>query len=115
MGPGGVGSSFNTGINQVNQSAVRSGNGIVEITFTPDTQPPTIICSGNITQYNDPGVCGAIVNYPPSTVNDSCPGATSVCSLPSGLFFPVGATTVTCRATDAAGNISAHCSFTVTV
>ncbi|MFE4706809.1 HYR domain-containing protein, partial [Peribacillus simplex] len=69
----------------------------------------------NITQDNDPGVCGAIVNYPPPTVNDNCPGATSFCFPPSGSFFPVGTTMVACRAVDAAGNISARCSFTVTV
>src|SRR5262249_38763837 len=38
---------------------------------------------------------------------------TYVCSPPSGSSFPVGATTVTCTATDAAGN-SASCSFTIT-
>jgi hypothetical protein len=37
-----------------------------------------------------------------------------VCNPPSGSVFPVGTTTVTCTATDAAGNI-ASCSFNVTV
>src|SRR5678815_3263159 len=48
------------------------------------------------------------------TTNDNCPGTTVVCAPPSGSCFPVGVTTVTCTATDQAGN-TATCSFTVTV
>ncbi|MBI1761347.1 MAG: HYR domain-containing protein [Acidobacteria bacterium] len=53
---------------------------------------------------------GAVVNYPaPTTTN-----ATGVvCNPPSGSSFPLGVTTVTCTASNAAGNAS--CSFTVTV
>lgn len=79
-----------------------------------DTEPPTITCPANITQGNDPGQCGAVVNYPPPSVSDNCPGVMFLCSPPSGSFFPVGMTTVTCTAIDAAGNTST-CSFTVTV
>ncbi|MFE5426107.1 HYR domain-containing protein [Peribacillus simplex] len=75
---------------------------------------PSISCPGNITQDNDPGVCGAIVNYPPPTVSTSCPGVTFSCSPASGSLFPVGETTVTCTATDICGG-TAECSFTVTV
>ncbi|MFY9609295.1 MAG: HYR domain-containing protein, partial [Blastocatellia bacterium] len=39
-----------------------------------DTQPPTITCPANITVSNDPNQCGAVVNYPPPTVSDNCPG-----------------------------------------
>src|SRR5207244_1727432 len=45
---------------------------------------------------------------------DNCPGVTVACAPPSGSTFPTGTTTVTCTATDAAGNTSA-CSFNVTV
>lgn len=79
-----------------------------------DTQPPTITCPANVTVGNDPGQCRAVVNYPPPTANDNCPGVTAECSPASGSFFPVGTTTVTCTATDAPGN-TATCSFTVTV
>ncbi|PGZ75634.1 HYR domain-containing protein [Bacillus sp. AFS029637] len=75
---------------------------------------PSISCPGNITQDNDPGVCGAIVNYPPPTVSTSCPGVTFSCSPASGSLFPVGETTVTCTATDICGG-TGECSFTVTV
>jgi hypothetical protein len=53
-----------------------------------------------------------VVNYPPPTVMDNCAGATAVCSPPSGSTFSVGTTTVTCTATDGAGN-TASCMFTI--
>ncbi|WP_318618939.1 HYR domain-containing protein [Priestia megaterium] len=47
-------------------------------------------------------------------VSDNRPGVTTSCSPPSGSFFPIGTTPVTCTATDAVGN-TATCSFTITV
>ncbi|WP_353750715.1 HYR domain-containing protein [Peribacillus frigoritolerans] len=113
-----TGTFFPVGTTTVTCTATDAAGNTTTCSFTVtvnDTEPPTIICPGNITQGNDPGVCGAIVNYPPPTVNDNCPGATSVCSPPSGSLFPVGTTMVSCTATDAAGNTSAPCSFRVTV
>lgn len=79
-----------------------------------DVQPPVITCPANITQANDPGQCGAIVNYT-ITASDNCTSSVTVTVQPaSGTFFAVGVTTVNARATDAAGN-TATCSFTVTV
>jgi hypothetical protein len=46
--------------------------------------------------------------------NASAPGLLTSCDYPSGSIFPIGVTTVTCSATDAAGNSSSD-SFTVTV
>jgi hypothetical protein len=67
----------------------------------------TISCPSNVIVGNDPGQCGAIVNYPdPNAI--SC--GTVTCSPASGSFFPVGTTTVNC--TTQAGP---SCSFTVTV
>jgi hypothetical protein len=54
------------------------------------------------------------VTYAAPTASDNCGAATTSCVPASGSTFPVGATTVTCTATDAAGN-SATCTFTVTV
>jgi hypothetical protein len=80
-----------------------------------DAQPPAITCPANITVSNDPDQCGAIVNYPNATATDNCPGVgTPVCTPPTGSFFPVGSTTVTCTVSDAAGN-TASCSFSITV
>jgi len=91
---------------------------IVSCSFTvtvQDKQNPTLTCPSNQVQCNDPNQCGAVVNYPAPTVNDNCPGGSSTCSPPSGSFFPVGTTTVTCNGMDAAGNPAPPCSFTVTV
>lgn len=58
---------------------------------------------------------GKIVNYPAPTVTDAVTdGITAVCNPPSGDFFNVGATTVTCTAEDDAGNVAQKI-FTVTV
>ncbi len=54
------------------------------------------------------------VNYPAPTASDNCPGVSTNCSPASGSSFPLGTTTVTCTATDVA-NLTANCSFTVTV
>ncbi|HJS55278.1 MAG TPA: CHRD domain-containing protein [Chitinophagaceae bacterium] len=79
-----------------------------------DVQPPVITCPANITMVNDPGQCGAVVNYT-VTASDNCTSSVTVTVQPaSGSFFAVGVTTVNAKATDAAGN-TATCSFTVTV
>ena len=78
-----------------------------------DVQPPVITCPANITQSNDPGQCGAIVNYT-VTATDNCTSVTVAVQPVSGSFFPVGVTTVKATATDGSGN-TATCSFTVTV
>jgi hypothetical protein len=49
-----------------------------------------------------------------ATCSDNCGDCTVACVPPSGSFFPVGDTTVTCTATDTAGN-TGTCTFTVTV
>jgi len=52
------------------------------------------------------------VNYALPQVSDNCPGASVACVPPSGSVFALGTTSVTCTATDAAGN-TATCSFPV--
>lgn len=79
----------------------------------PDITPPSISCPGNITT-NTPNA-SAIVNYPAPGVSDNCAGAITVVSTPpSGSDFPRGTNTVTCVATDVAGN-SNTCTFAVIV
>ena len=106
------GSFFPVGLTTV--TATASGGGLCTFTVrVNDVQPPTITCPANISVGNSPGQCGATVNFTP-TATDNCPGVT-VTSVPaSGSLFPIGTTTVTSTATDAAGN-TATCSFTVTV
>ena len=90
-------------------------------TFTvtvQDTQPPSITCPPNQTAITNQNACPSpgcqIVNFPPPTASDNCPGVVVVCNPPAGSCFPIGTTTVTCTATDSSGNTST-CSFTVTV
>jgi hypothetical protein len=70
----------------------------------------------NIVKSNDAGQCGAVVTYNTPTATDNCPGVTvaQTSGLASGSLFPVGVTTNTFVATDAAGNTTTY-SFTVTV
>ena len=73
-----------------------------------ELQPDCILtCPDNISTSNDPGECGAIVTY------DDASGAgcgTVTCDHPSGSFFDVGTTTVTCTS-----SVGPTCSFTITV
>ncbi|MBR9920910.1 MAG: HYR domain-containing protein [Bacteroidetes bacterium] len=80
-----------------------------------DNEDPMLMCPGNITVNNDPGMCDALVNYM-VTFSDNCPGATlmQTAGLPSGVDFPIGITTNTYEAMDASGN-TASCSFDITV
>ena len=67
----------------------------------------SLCCPANIIVENDTDKCGAVVNYK----TPSGPGCgTFTCDHPSGSFFPVGDTIVTC--TSSAGPA---CSFKVTV
>ena len=63
------------------------------------------VCPAPITVCNDPGECGAVVTYP----TGGC-GTTPTCTPPSGSFFPLGITTVTCGPVGAPEG-----TFTVTV
>ncbi len=81
-----------------------------------DAQAPSITCPANITANNTVGTCGAVVNYAAPVGTDNCSGVTSsrTVGLASGASFPIGTTTVTYQATDAAG-LTATCSFTVAI
>ncbi|MCB0668628.1 MAG: HYR domain-containing protein, partial [Saprospiraceae bacterium] len=80
-----------------------------------DNTPPVLTCPANIMVNNTTGMCGASVTYTAPSASDNCTSSlTVVCSPPSGSFFPVGTTTVTCTSLDAAGNMG-MCTFTVTV
>jgi len=111
------GSFFPKGTTTV--TCMETGGATCSFTVTVnDTQPPTITCPANVTAVSDQscvaqGSC-TIVNYPPPTASDNCPGVTVVCTPPSGSCLPTGSTTVTCTATDTSGN-TATCSFSVTV
>jgi Ca2+-binding RTX toxin-like protein len=98
----------------VSASMASSAIDIVNAQFPPDVTPPVIVVPANIQVANDPGQGGAVVNYPDPTATDDRSAVITICFPGSGSAFPVGTTTVTCRATDAAGN-SATGTFTITV
>ncbi|NNM23143.1 MAG: HYR domain-containing protein [Flavobacteriaceae bacterium] len=84
-----------------------------EAEVTADSAPPTIDCPSNITVDTDAGSCEATgVNLGTPTTSDNCSGETTSNDAPAQ--FPIGTTTVTWTATDAAGNI-ATCTQDVTV
>jgi hypothetical protein len=78
-----------------------------------DTTAPSINVPARVTA-EPTGPSGAIVTYPVSAT-DLVSGTVAVsCSPASGSLFPIGTTTVTCSAQDAAGNVATR-SFPVQV
>ena len=80
---------------------------------TTDTTLPVVTVPADIVT-DATGPVGAHVTYAASASDAVDPSPTLVCAPASGGTFPIGTTTVTCTATDAAGN-SASGSFTVHV
>ncbi len=110
------GSQFPLGVTIVECTATDSSGNTDTCTFTVtlDNTAPSITCPSNIILMPDNNQCAANVFYPAPTISDNEVGVQVVCAPPSGSSFPIGPTTVTCTATDRAGNTSS-CSFTVTV
>lgn len=77
-----------------------------------DTTAPVMGAVTNLTAEAT-SASGAVVTYAVPTATDAV-GATVTCVPASGSSFPIGTTTVTCTASDAAGN-TARKTFTVTV
>lgn len=111
------------GAGTVTITATQSGNeyysAAVDATqslIITDTILPVITTLANITQNNDNGFCGAIVNFVAPTGTDNFSGASTIqtAGLPSGVEYPLGTTTNTFQVTDASGN-TATSTFTVTV
>ncbi|MDI6047949.1 HYR domain-containing protein [Flavobacterium yafengii] len=111
------------GAGTVTITATQSGNeyysAAVDATqslIITDTILPVIPTLANITQNNDNGFCGAIVNFVAPNGTDNFSGASTIqtAGLPSGAEYPIGTTTNTFQVTDASGN-SAISSFNVTV
>jgi len=89
----------------------------IEVSGNPDSpqdnEPPMIVCPEDIVVNNDPGVCGAIVNFSPSA-NDNSGSVTVSADFMTGGEFPVGTTLVTVTAMDPSENM-ASCTFNITV
>ncbi|MBS1787862.1 MAG: HYR domain-containing protein [Acidobacteria bacterium] len=110
------GSSFNVGTTTVT-CAQSGGSPSCSFTVTvTDTQSPTLgACPANITNQPAGANCMATVTFTPPTATDNCGTPTVTCTPSSGSSFPLGTTTVSCVAKDAANNMSSTCSFTVQV
>ena len=93
---------------------VNGNTATCEVTLTlQDDERPTLTCPvAAISVGNTDGLCSAVVNFNVSA-NDNCTVALAG-SHASGDTFPLGTTTVTYTATDAAGN-TRSCSFNVSV
>ena len=111
------GTSFSVGNTTVN-CTTQAGPGCNFTVTVNDTENPVINCPANITVRNDPGLCSATVNPGTATATDNCPGVTVSGTRSDGqpltASYPVGTTTITWKATDAAGNM-ATCLQTITV
>ena len=77
-----------------------------------DSEPPVIDCPSDITAFNQPGECSAIVDFD-VPISDNCE-ASVFCSPAPGSAFPVGATSVTAIAFDRSQNVET-CTFDVVV
>jgi len=73
-----------------------------------------VVCPNDIYVSNDPGQCGAKVEFSPNT-DGTCGIALLHCSPKSGSIFPIGQTVVTCEDKSSTGPRYAPGSFTVTV
>jgi hypothetical protein len=86
----------------------------VSVTVNVDLTAPTIAVPANFT-VNATAPSGALVNYN-SVGTDALSGVASTsCIAASGSNFPIGVSSITCTATDRAGNNSTAGSFAVTV
>ena len=110
------GSTFAIGDTTVNANATDTGGAQVSGSFVVrvrDTTAPVVTAPGN--QLVDAtSAAGAVVNYPVATASDAVGVASLTYSKASGTNFPVGTTTVTVTARDAANNTGMQ-TFTVTV
>ncbi|HFA52017.1 MAG TPA: HYR domain-containing protein, partial [Bacteroidetes bacterium] len=118
------GSLFAAGTTTIKYKATdASGNESLECVFTVtilgDMEKPVLSdCPANISQPMDAGQCGAVVTWTAPTASDNCDAGPSLAQTQgaaSGSSFAAGATIIKYKATDASGNESLECVFTVTV
>jgi hypothetical protein len=114
------GATFPIGTTTITYTATDAALNTFSSSFTVtinDTENPTIVgLPANITSANTIGVCGKVITWAAPTSADNCAG-TSIAQTAgpvSGSTFPIGITTITYTATDAALNTFSS-SFTVTI
>ena len=114
------GSTFPIGVTTITYEAEDASGNVVSASFTvtiEDGEAPAIVgLPADIVTNTDAGLSTAVVTWTPPTANDNAPSATitQTAGLAPGSAFPIGATTITYEAEDAAGNTTTA-SFIVTV
>ncbi len=119
------GTAFPVGTTTVTYTAKDGNNNSSTCSFTVtitaqdpcvgDTQKPTFSgCPANIFLPTNTAINGAVAFWNAPGAGDNCGIVNFTASHTPGSVFPVGTTTVTYSATDAANN-AATCSFTITV
>lgn len=114
------GSTFALGATTVSCNASDArGNAAAPQSFVVnvmDTTAPTIDPMADIGPLEATSAAGAIATYASPATHDAVDGnGTATCAPASGSTFALGASTVTCSATDAHGNVATPVSFQVTV
>lgn len=111
------GSTFALGTTTVTCSATdAAGNAAAPTSFSvlvQDTTAPSLTVPADLS-VPATGATGAVVSYSVTAEDLADPAPVVSCTPPSGSLFAIGPTTVSCTATDAAGN-SQSASFTVRV
>ncbi len=79
-----------------------------------DVTPPSITPAPDVSAIAAPGATGTAVQFTTPAASDNRSAPTTACAPASGSTFALGATSVTCTATDGAG-LTATTAFTVTV
>ena len=101
------GSAFPIGLTRVTCRAVdaagNEGSAAFRVTIV-DTTGPTVSVPSTVT-VPATGATGAVVTFAASATDLVSGPQAVVCTPASGSRFPIGQTTVTCRASDAAGNV----------
>ena len=111
---------FNVGLTNITATAMDAAGNLSNCTYTvtvQDQQKPNVQCPVSQSQNVPACNAGAIFTFGLPTVTDNCPLPPPVnvtCTPASGFFFPLGLSSVTCTATDVAGNTNT-CQFSVTV
>jgi uncharacterized repeat protein (TIGR01451 family) len=110
---------FPLGTTKVTATTLAKATATFSVTVR-DAQRPVITCPADIEALSDPGQTYATLNPSTPAVYDNCPGATVAGQRSDGqpltAPYPVGTTTITWTARDAAGNAaSAPCQQRITV
>jgi len=112
------GSTFPLGVTTVVYTATDASGNVATSTFTvtviDDTAPTIFGVPGTQNLVTREGECTAVATWTEPVAVDACGTPTLTGDHTSGTAFPVGTTTVTYTATDAAGNVSTA-SFDVVV